>query len=323
MLFYGIIKHSERGDKMHKIIEVQGLQKSYGAVRAVRGIDFYVEAGSLFAFLGVNGAGKSTTIDMLSTMLAVDAGHAAIGGYVLGKEDAKIRETIGIVYQDSLLDKLLTVQENLAIRGSFYGLTKGALKKAISRAAEIVNITDILRRPYGKLSGGQRRRADIARALINTPKILFLDEPTTGLDPESRESLWHILRQIQKDAGMTVFFTTHYMEEAAAANYITMIHRGQIVARGTPTELKDAHSSDFLRIVPKNPDGLVSYLKSTNVDFTMQAEVFAIPINATMDSIHIIEAQKENMHNFEVLMGTLDDVFINITNMQERKGDRL
>ena len=306
---------------MEKIIEVQSLQKSYGAVRAVGGIDFYVEKGSLFAFLGVNGAGKSTTIDMLSTMLAADAGNAIIGGHVLGKEDNKIREIIGIVYQDSLLDKLLTVQENLAIRGSFYGLTKDALKKAIGRAAEIVDITDILRRPYGKLSGGQRRRADIARALINTPKVLFLDEPTTGLDPESRESLWHTLRQIQKDTDMTVFFTTHYMEEAAGANYITMIHRGKIVARGTPAELKDVHSNDFLRVVPKDAAALSGYLKSANINFLTEAEVFVVPINATTDSIHIIEAQKENIHNFEVLMGTLDDVFINITNMQEKEGE--
>ena len=305
---------------MQKIIEVAGLQKSYGTVRAVRGIDFYVEAGSLFAFLGVNGAGKSTTIDMLSTMLAADAGEVTIGGHVLGRDDAKIREIIGIVYQDGLLDRLLTVQENLAIRGSFYGLAKDALKKAIARAAEIVDITDILGRQYGKLSGGQRRRADIARALINTPEILFLDEPTTGLDPESRESLWNTLRQIQRDTGMTVFFTTHYMEEASGANYITMIHRGQIVARGTPAELKDAHSSDFLRIAPKNADDLAGYLKSANIEFTTESGVFVIPIDATTDSIHIIEAQKDNMHNFEVLMGTLDDVFINITNMQEREG---
>jgi multidrug/hemolysin transport system ATP-binding protein len=305
---------------MGKIIEVEGLRKSYGAVRAVGGIDFYVEAGSLFAFLGVNGAGKSTTIDILSTMLAADAGSAVIDGHVLGKEDGKIREIVGIVYQDNLLDKLLTVRENLAIRGSFYGMTRDALKKAIRRAAEVVDITDILRRPYGKLSGGQRRRADIARALINMPKVLFLDEPTTGLDPESRESLWHTLRQIQRDTGMTVFFTTHYMEEAAGANYITMIHRGQIVARGTPAELKDAHSSDFLRIEPKDAAGLAGYLNSENIDFATEAGVFVVPIGATTDAIPIIEAQKGNMHNFEVLMGTLDDVFINITNMQD-KGD--
>ena len=306
---------------MSKIIEVQGLQKSYGVVRAVRGIDFYVEAGSLFAFLGVNGAGKSTTIDILSTMLAMDAGRVVICGHELSKEDSKIRENIGIVYQDSLLDKLLTVQENLAVRGSFYGPKRDALKKAINRAAEIVNITDILRRPYGKLSGGQRRRADIARALINTPQVLFLDEPTTGLDPESRESLWYTLRQIQKETGMTVFFTTHYMEEAAGANYITMIHRGQIVARGTPAELKDIYSSDFLRISPKNASVLAEYLKTINVHFTIESEIFVVPINTTTDSIHIIEAQKSNIHSFEVLMGTLDDVFINITNMQEKAGD--
>jgi len=307
---------------MEKIIEVTGLKKSYGEVRAVRGIDFYVNEGSLFAFLGVNGAGKSTTIDMLSTMLAQDEGDVTIGGYVLGRDDQKIREIIGIVYQDSLLDALLTVQENLSIRGSFYGLAKSDLKEAVSRAAEIVNITDILNRPYGKLSGGQRRRADIARALINTPKILFLDEPTTGLDPESRESLWQTLREIQRDTGMTVFFTTHYMEEAASANFITMIHRGQIVARGTPAELKDTYSSDFLSIVPKSPEDLMTYLNAANMKFNVEAGVFAIPINSTTDSIPIIEAQRANIASFEVLMGTLDDVFINITNAQEGEGGK-
>ncbi|MCL2376613.1 MAG: ABC transporter ATP-binding protein [Defluviitaleaceae bacterium] len=303
---------------MGKIIEVTGLKKSYGEVRAVRGIDFYVDAGSLFAFLGVNGAGKSTTIDILSTMLAQDEGHVTIGGHALGRDDQKIREIIGIVYQDSLLDALLTVQENLSIRGSFYGLAKEDLRKAVSRAAKIVNITDILGRPYGKLSGGQRRRADIARALINTPKILFLDEPTTGLDPESRESLWQTLREIQKDTGMTVFFTTHYMEEASSANFITMIHRGQIVARGTPAELKDTYSSDFLRIVPKNPEEMAAHLNAANIVFTTEAGVFAIAIGTTTEAIPIIEAQKANIASFEVLMGTLDDVFINITNAQDK-----
>ncbi|NLK71784.1 MAG: ATP-binding cassette domain-containing protein, partial [Clostridiales bacterium] len=208
---------------MSSIISVENLKKNYGKVEAVKGIDFFVESGKLFAFLGPNGAGKSTTIDVLCTLLTPDAGAVIIDNHILGKHNDAIRKKIGIVFQDSLLDPLLTVRENLITRARFYGLSGSSLKNAVNTAAITADITDFLDRPYGKLSGGQRRRTDIARALLNTPKILFLDEPTTGLDPKSKDSLWNTIKTLQKDTGMTIFLTTHYMEEAAAADYIIIL----------------------------------------------------------------------------------------------------
>ena len=219
---------------MAHIIEVNGLKKSYGNLEAVRGIDFYVEAGKLFAFLGPNGAGKSTTIDVLCTLLKPTAGTVTVDGHPLEQEDEAIRNSIGVVFQGSVLDPLLTVRENLMVRASFYKMDKQERKAAVREAAITADVMEFIDRPYGKLSGGQRRRADIARALVHTPKILFLDEPTTGLDPKTKESVWQTVFQLQKRTGMTIFLTTHYMEEAAEADYIILINHGLIAAKGTP-----------------------------------------------------------------------------------------
>ena len=205
---------------MKKAIVIENLTKTYGDLKAVDNISFYVEEGSLFAFLGPNGAGKSTTISILNTFLKPDGGRVEIGGRILGKEDSKIRAEIGAVFQESLLDPLLTVKENLSIRGSFYGLKGKSLKNAVADAIEKSGATDFMNRPYGKLSGGQRRRADIARALVNTPKILFLDEPTTGLDPQTRKSVWETIRKLQEGTKMTVLLTTRSIEEAAQAGIL-------------------------------------------------------------------------------------------------------
>ena len=184
---------------MNKAIEVKGLKKSYGRVEAVKGIDFYAEEGKLFAFLGPNGAGKSTTIDIVCTFLKPDEGEVIVDGLVLGQSDAEIRKRIGAVFQDGLLDKRLTIAENLKARGGFYGLKGKALAQAVETTAELCGVSEFLKRPYGKLSGGQRRRCDIARALVHTPKILFLDEPTTGLDPQTRKNIWETIGKIQKE----------------------------------------------------------------------------------------------------------------------------
>jgi ABC-type multidrug transport system, ATPase component len=220
------------------MIEVNELHKSYKDVHAVNGISFYVETGKLFAFLGPNGAGKSTTIDMICTFLKPDGGTVTVDGFQLGKKDNDIRRTIGAVFQDGLLDNLLTAEENLRTRGALYGLRGAALNKAVAKALAAVNIEDLAKRQYGKLSGGQRRRCDIARALVNTPKVLFLDEPTTGLDPQTRKAVWDTVITLQKETDMTVFLTTHYMEEAAEADYVIVIDNGKIAAKGTPAELR-------------------------------------------------------------------------------------
>lgn len=277
------------------LIEVKNLVKSYGKVEAVKGINFAVAEGSLFSFLGTNGAGKSTTINVLTTLLKQTSGTAIIDGYDVSKSPDEVRNLIGIVFQDSLMDKLLTVEENLLVRGSFYGYSGVELTKAVARVIEATKSWEFAKRRYGTLSGGQRRRADIARALINTPKILFLDEPTTGLDPKTRQDVWELIRNLQKEKGMTVFLTTHYMEEAAESDHIVVIHKGSIRAQGTPEELKEKYCSDLLRITTKDGERKIYQVAKTT------------------DAFPIIDKQREKIAHIEILSGTLDDVFLNLT----------
>ncbi|OEH84158.1 ABC transporter [Desulfuribacillus stibiiarsenatis] len=298
---------------MNNIIEVSSLKKSYGDVQAVKGIDFSVQQGTLFAFLGENGAGKSTTIDMLCTLLKPDGGNVTIDGFTLGADDEKIRNTIGIVFQDSLLDPLLTVHENLIVRESFYGKSRAELKQAVERAAAIVDATEFLHRAYGMLSGGQRRRADIARALVHTPKILFLDEPTTGLDPYSRRKVWETIKNLQTETGLTVFLTTHYMEEASQADYITIMGKGEILAKGTSIDLKQKYSSDLLKIKPKEKELLRAQFKQNQIMFQDKGETFHIPLTSTVEAIPLLKLYEDYIANVEVVNGTMDDVFIHVT----------
>ncbi len=298
---------------MDKIVEVKGLKKSYGDIQAVKGIDFYVERGKLFAFLGPNGAGKSTTIDMICTFLKPDAGVVKIDEWTLGKNDNEIRKIIGAVFQDSLLDPLLTVRENLQTRGSLYGLKGHDLQCSIMWASNSCGVENFIDRPYGKLSGGQRRRADIARALVNTPQILFLDEPTTGLDPQTRINVWETIRKLQRETDMTVFLTTHYMEEAAEADYVIVMDEGCVAAKGTPSELKDRYAADTLRLTTKDQAVLGRILEQRKQDYRVVADQMVIQIQHTMDSLAIIEACRQHITGFEVVRGTMDDAFIGIT----------
>ncbi len=304
---------------MDKVIDVLNLTKAYGDIKAVNDISFYVERGKFYAFLGPNGAGKSTTIDIISTSLKADAGEVAIDNFSLGKEDDKIRSVIGVVFQDSLLDALLTVKENLYMRGSFYNLRGDELKRAVEKAANATGVNEFINRPYGKLSGGQRRRADIARSLINTPDILFLDEPTTGLDPQTRRNVWDTIKQLQKTGGMTVFLTTHYMEEAAEADYVIVIDNGAIAARGTPSELKERYASNLCRMVTNNPEAVKNVLDGLRLKYQQTANVFSVNISATLEALPLIESCREFITGFEVLNGTMEDAFIGITGKEIRE----
>ena len=277
------------------MIQVSNLHKSYGEIHAVRGISFTVGEGELFSFLGVNGAGKSTTIGVLTTLLAKTSGNAAVDGFDVDADPEKVRRVIGVVFQESVLDKLMTVRENLEVRASLYGLSGAERKQAADRAIELTNSAEFANRPYGKLSGGQRRRTDIARALVHTPKLLFLDEPTTGLDPKTRRDIWAMIRTLQQDTGMTVFLTTHYMEEAAQSDNIVVIHKGEIKAQGTPMELKMQHCSDMLKMTLT--DG--AYIEEK--------------LSKTIDALAIIEQYKDRLANVEIINGTMDDVFLNLT----------
>ena len=303
----------------NKIIEVRQLQKSYKDVKAVNKIDFYVEEGELFAFLGLNGVGKSTTIDMLCTFLKLDRGSIKINNYEVGKDDEKIKSLVGVVFQESVLDELLTVKENLITRSKLYNMSKYEFNKNLEEIADITGIREIINRQYRKLSGGQRRRVDIARALINKPKILFLDEPTTGLDPKTRKNVWDMIRTLQKDNNMTVFLTTHYMEEASKADYIVVMDKGVIAAKGTTDELKEKYAKDKMIIYfdDEKSDFIENYLKENNYEFFIQNNNITIEINTTLDSIKIIDDCRIYINSFEVIKGSMDDVFLNIT-----KGDK-
>jgi len=303
---------------MEKAVEVHGLVKSYGQVQAVRGIDFYVEKGKIFAFLGPNGAGKSTTIEILSTALQADQGRALINGYTLGQGDEKIRSTIGVVYQGHHLDDLLTVKENLLTRGSFYGPRGAKLDQAVRQAARSAQVEEFLQRPYGKLSGGQRRRADIARALVNKPQLLFLDEPTTGLDAQTRRHVWESINQLKEESGVTIFLTTHYMEEAAGADYVIVIDHGMIAAKGTPAELKEEYAQDQLRLWAQDQAALAAQIEEMGLEYQQQADVLTIAIASTLDALPIVERCRDHISGFEVLQGTMDDAFIGITGEEIR-----
>lgn len=305
---------------MKTAIEIKNLSKSYGSLKAVDNISFYVEQGSLFAFLGPNGAGKSTTISILNTFLKPDGGTVRIGGRVLGKEDGKIRSEIGAVFQESLLDPLLSVKDNLTFRGSFYGLRGKNLKNAVESAAEKTGVTEFLSRPYGRLSGGQRRRADIARALLNTPKILFLDEPTTGLDPQTRLAVWETVEKLQKESGITVFLTTHYLEEAENADYVVIMDNGKIAAKGTPLELKTKYVSNMLHLYPidEKKQALIRLLKDKNINFTLLNDSLQIPLSDTFSALPLIDRTKEYIIDFEVQKGTMDSLFVAVTGKEIR-----
>ena len=301
---------------MNKIIEVENFAKSYGEVKAVKGISFYVEEGKLFSFLGPNGAGKSTTIDTLCTLMDFDDGQITVNGFDLRAEPQSIRQSIGVVFQDSVLDNLLTVRENLFIRAGLYTQDKSEIKRMVDESVKMIEISEFLNRPYGKLSGGQRRRSDIAAALLHRPKILFLDEPTTGLDPQTRLAVWETVKKLQSESGTTVFLTTHYMEEAADSDYIIVIDHGQIAAKGTPQELKTEYSSDSLRIVPMG-DESAGEIQKKLIDMKMEYSVgggtISIKLPDTLTAISILESCKHHIASFQVLQGSMDDAFIGIT----------
>lgn len=286
------------------IIEVENLTKAYGSLTAVDHISFNVEQGTMLGFLGINGAGKSTAINMLSTLLQPDDGTATICGHRLGKEDDAIRRKIGIVYQQNVLDELLSVKENLLCRGILHGSSRSNAAKQLERLSEILKLGDILKKQYRTLSGGQKRRCEIAAALMHTPQILFWDEPTTGLDPATRKDVWEIIETLRKEENTTVFLTTHYMEEAASADRIIILDHGRIITSGTPFGLKERYARDKLRLYgsPEQLSGLSGQITSYGLE---------IAIGSTMDALRVLDTVKNRIHGFEVIQGNMDDVFLN------------
>lgn len=295
------------------IIEVKNLCKSYKDIEAVKGISFTVQEGSFFAFLGENGAGKSTTINIIATLIQKTAGEVFINRHQIGPEDHLVRKDIGVVFQGSMLDKYLTVKENLVQRGTLYGLAKAEILERIESLSEKIGVTEILHRPYGKLSGGQKRRADILRALINRPKLLILDEPTTGLDPYTRKCVWETIQQIKREQNLTVFLTTHYMEEAAGADYVVIMDSGQIKAQGTPEQLRLKYSSDRLFLLADEPASIAEILETRQHSFKVDRDKIIVSLKTSFDALAIVSALKEKIQGFEVIRGNMEDVFINVT----------
>lgn len=286
-----------------KAIMVRGLTKSFGTAKAVDDISFSVEKGEFFGFLGVNGAGKSTTINMLSTLISPTSGQAEICGLELGKKDSDIRRKIGIVYQNNCLDEMLTVRENLLLRGAIYGESRSECERSFDRVCDILSLSDVTEKRYKKLSGGQKRRCEIAAALMHSPELLFLDEPTTGLDPATRKSVWQTITDMRRTTGMTVFLTTHYMEEAAEADKIVILDSGRICAEGTPFELKEKYARDKLRLYTDKPlsiDGL-----------TAESYGYSAELSGTIAALEILDKVRGDITGFEVIGGTMDDVFLN------------
>ena len=294
-----------------KIIEVKDLTKKYREHTAVDGISFDVEEGELYAFLGENGAGKSTTINMLTTVLQKTSGTALICGHELGKEDDEIRKVNGIVFQNSVLDKKLTVRENLITRGSYYGLSKKQVEQRLEPFSERFEMKEIWNRRYDKLSGGQRRRVDIMRALINEPKILFLDEPTTGLDPKSRRLVWDYINYLRKEHGLTIFLTTHYMEETRDADRVLILDKGKIVTMGTPAELKTRYAHSKLVWYTEKSDKADALITKISSKSIYDADHYNIE---TDDNItEFIYEHRDEIRDYEYIKGTMDDVFLALT----------
>lgn len=294
---------------MEPIIQIAHLNKSFGEVKAVQDLSFQVKRGELFAFLGVNGAGKSTTISILCGQLRADSGTVTVCGHSVSEEPAAIAARLGVVFQNSVLDQPLSVRDNLRSRAALYGITGQAFEARLQELARLLDFENLLRRTVGKLSGGQRRRIDVARALLHKPEILILDEPTTGLDPQTRRQLWDVIATLRREEGMTVFLTTHYMEEAADADYVVILDSGRIAAEGTPLYLKNTYTGDFITLYGAEKaavDGL-------GLPTEELRDALRVSVPDTAAATRLIVAHPELFTDYEITKGKMDDVFLAVT----------
>ncbi len=294
---------------MKPIIEIHHLNKSFGKVHAVRDLTLRVREGELFAFLGVNGAGKSTTIHMLCGQLARDSGEILIDGMDPNRHADRVRRGLGVVFQSSVLDRALSVYDNLESRAALYGIVGTDFQTRLDELSRLLEFRDYLDRAVGKLSGGQRRRIDIARALLHRPKLLILDEPTTGLDPQTRRLLWNVLSDLRRREGLTVFLTTHYMEEAADADYVVILDSGSIVAEGTPLALKNAYADDFITLYGVDEETV----ETLGLPYEALRDAYRISVKSTARATELIVAHPDIFTDYEITKGKMDDVFLAVT----------
>lgn len=293
-------------------VKVNHLIKKYGDFVAVDDISFEVKEGEFFAFLGENGAGKSTTINTLCTILEKTAGEVEIFGNRLGEKDDEIRKCIGIVFQNSVLDRKLTVWENLITRGAYYGLSKKQVEAVMDSLQKRFELDSIKDKKYGDLSGGQRRRVDIIRALLHKPKILFLDEPTTGLDPMSRKIVWEYIDYLRKEEHMTIFLTTHYMEEVRDADNVVIMDKGKIVAHDTPAGLKSKYTNSKLIWYTAQCEESEKVLEGFKFRYEADHYIAELPCS-DFDITDYLYKNKAFITDYEIVKGSMDDVFLNLT----------
>ncbi len=298
-------------------IQIEHLEKSYGEVKAVQDLSFRVKKGELFAFLGLNGAGKSTTISIICGQLKKDGGRVEINGKSLDESPEEIKRDLGVVFQNSVMDKPLSVYENLKTRASLYGIRGADFERRIEELDGLFGLKEILKRPYGKLSGGQRRRVDVARALLHKPQILILDEPTTGLDPQTRKTVWEVVDGLRKREGMTVFLTTHYMEEAADADYVVILDCGKIVAEGTPLRLKNAYAGDYISLYNCDEEEI----KKLQKPYEKIRDGFKVAIQNTEEGTALILKYPDLFKDYEIVKGRMDDVFLAVTGKKLEGGN--
>lgn len=294
---------------MNYIIEIENLNKSFGDVKAVQNLSFHVKEGELFAFLGVNGAGKSTTISIICGQLAKDSGKVTVCGESVDGGIRNITRKIGVVFQNSVLDQPLSVRDNLRSRAAFYGINGKAFKDRLYELAGLLDFENLLDRTVGKLSGGQRRRIDIARALLHKPEILILDEPTTGLDPQTRKLLWNVVQELRRTENMTVFLTTHYMEEAADADYVVILDSGRISAEGTPLELKNKYTGDFITLYGLTEE----QINTLGMPYETIRDAIRVAVPDTAAATGLILKHPEIFKDYEITKGKMDDVFLAVT----------
>lgn len=303
---------------MKNSIEIHNLNKSFGEIKAVNDLSFNVREGDLFAFLGINGAGKSTTINIICGQLGFDSGSVIIDGYNINQNKNSIKNSLGVVFQNSVLDKALTVYDNLESRAALYGIYGKEFKAKLNELAVLLDFENLLKRTVGKLSGGQLRRIDIARALLHNPKILILDEPTTGLDPQTRKILWNVIGILRKEKNMTVFLTTHYMEEAAEADYVVILDSGKISAEGTPLELKNAYTGDFITLYGVS----TAEVEKLGNSYEKIRDAYRVSVKDTKAATELILNHPEIFRDYEITKGKMDDVFLAVTGKKLTGGEK-
>jgi ABC-2 type transport system ATP-binding protein len=296
-------------------VEVDDLVKTYGDVEAVRGVSFAVEPGEVFGFLGPNGAGKSTTINVLCTLAEPTSGAARVNGFDVVSERDAVRRQFGLVFQDTTLDVRMTAAQNLWLHAELYGIDPGVIPSRMDQMLEMVDLADRRDQPVLTFSGGMKRRLEIARGLMHSPRVLFLDEPTIGLDPQTRSSIWSYIRELQKTEGTTIFMTTHYMEEAEFCDRIAIIDRGEIVVLDTPEALKASVGADRVALGTADDGSAIAALRAGfGIEATVAEGAVTFHVEAGEEFVPRLFAELNvPITSVAVSRPTLDDVFMRYT----------